>query len=111
MSSTECPCPVSSGSVGATLTGGIQDVSALLPLLATDQCEAHASSALTEGYLYIAATPMSLFGSLGLARAGLKNIHRESELLFLQFQYSRCAHDVQHGIPTDGYQSLVDHAR
>jgi hypothetical protein len=54
------------------LTGGIQDVSALLPLLGTEQCEAHACSALTEGYLYIAATPMSLFGSLGLARAGLK---------------------------------------
>jgi hypothetical protein len=60
------------GSVGATLTGGIQDVSALLPLLGTGQCEEHASSALTKGYLYVAATPMSLFGSLGLARAGLK---------------------------------------
>ena len=72
MSSTQCPCPVSSSSVGATLTGGIQDVSALLPLLGTEQCEGHASSALTKGYLYAAATPMSLFGSLGLARAGLK---------------------------------------
>ena len=60
------------GFVGATLTDGIQDVSALLPLLGTEQCEVHASSALTEGYLYVAATPMSLFGSLGLARAGLK---------------------------------------
>ena len=75
MSSTQCPCPVTSvatGSVGATLTGGIQDVSALLPLLGTEQCEDHASSALTKGYLYVAATPMSLFGSLGLTRAGLK---------------------------------------
>ena len=63
---------MSSGSVGATLTGGIQDVSALLPLLGTEQCEDHASSALTKGYLYVAATPMSLFGSLGLTRAGLK---------------------------------------
>ena len=59
-------------SVGATITGGIQDVSALLPLLGTEQCEAHACSALTEGYLYVAATPISLFGSLGLARAGLE---------------------------------------
>jgi hypothetical protein len=72
MSSTQCPCPLSTGSVGATLTGGIQDVSALLPLLGTEQCEDHSSSALTKGYLYVAATPMSLFGSLGLARAGLK---------------------------------------
>jgi hypothetical protein len=76
MSSTQCPCPVLSvptGSVGATLTGGIQDVSALLPSLGTEQCEDHASSALTKGYLYVAATPMSVFGSLGgLARAGLK---------------------------------------
>ena len=75
MSSTQCSCSVLSaptGSVGATLTGGIQDVSAILPLLGTEQCEDHASSALTKGYLYVAATPMSLFGSLGLARAGLK---------------------------------------
>ena len=72
MSSTQCSCSVPTGSVGATLTGGIQDVSALLPLLGTEQCEDHASSALTKGYLYVAATPMSLFGSLGLARAGLK---------------------------------------
>ena len=74
MASTQCPCPlaVPAGSVGATLTGGIQDVSALLPLLGTEQCEDHASSALTKGYLYAAATPMSVFGSLGLARAGLK---------------------------------------
>ena len=72
MSSTQCSCSVSTGSIGATLTGGIQDVSALLPLLGTEQCEDHACSALTKGYLYIAATPMSLFGSLGLARAGLK---------------------------------------
>ena len=59
-------------SVATTLTGGIQDVSALLPLLGTEQCEDHASSALTKGYLYAAVTPVSLFGSLGLARAGIK---------------------------------------
>ena len=68
MSSSSVP----TGSVGATLTGGIQNIAALLPLLGTGQCEDHASSALTKGYLYVAATPMSLFGSLGLARAGLK---------------------------------------
>jgi hypothetical protein len=55
-----------------TLTSGVQDISALLPLLGTEQCENHAGSALKNGYIYAAATPMSLFGSLGLARAGLK---------------------------------------
>jgi hypothetical protein len=57
---------------GATITGGIQDVAGLLPLLGTEQCEEHIGSALTGGYLYSAATPMSLFGSLGMARAGFK---------------------------------------
>ena len=54
MSSIACPLacvvPPVPGSVGATLTGGIQDVSAL-PLLGTEQCEDHASSTLTKGYL------------------------------------------------------------
>jgi hypothetical protein len=72
MSSSVCPCTVASTSVAGTLTGGIQDIAALLPLLGTEQCEDHVSSALTRGYLYAAASPMSLFGSLGLARAGLK---------------------------------------
>ena len=68
MSSTVCPLacvvPPVPGSVGATLTGSIQDVSDLLPLLGTEQCEDHASSALTKGYLYAAVMPM--------ARAGIK---------------------------------------
>ena len=58
--------------VGGTLTNGIQDISALLPLLGTEQCEDHISSALTKGYLYSAATPLSIFGSLGAVRAGFK---------------------------------------
>jgi hypothetical protein len=37
-----------------------------------EQCEDHISSALTTGYLYVAATPLSIFGSLGIARAGFK---------------------------------------
>jgi hypothetical protein len=57
-----------------TLTSGIQDISALLPLLGTEQCETHIGSALTEGYLYAAATPMSIFGSLGMASAGFKTV-------------------------------------
>jgi hypothetical protein len=72
MSSNPCSCTITSTTVGGTLTGGIQDIAALLPLLGTEQCEDHVSSALTNGYLYAAASPMSLFGSLGLARAGLK---------------------------------------
>lgn len=59
-------------SIGSTLIGGIQDISALLPLLGTEQCEDHISSALVKGYLYAAATPLSIFGSLGMARAGFK---------------------------------------
>ncbi|KAJ2936349.1 hypothetical protein H1R20_g743, partial [Candolleomyces eurysporus] len=51
-------------------TSGIQDVSALLPLLGTEQCAALATSALERGWLYAAATPMSIFGSLGIVKAG-----------------------------------------
>ena len=54
-----------------TLTSGIQDVSALLPLLGTEQCEKHVGSALEGGFLYAAATPLSIFGSLGTVRAGI----------------------------------------
>ena len=42
MSSTS----MSAGSVGATLTGGIQDVSAPLPSLGTEQREDHATHQL-----------------------------------------------------------------
>ena len=51
-------------------TGGIQDVSALLPILGTEQCESLVTSALKNGLLYAAATPMSIFGSLGIVKAG-----------------------------------------
>ncbi|KAJ7577286.1 hypothetical protein C8J56DRAFT_739160, partial [Mycena floridula] len=54
---------------GNTLTSGIQEVSALLPLLGTEQCEHHAGSALECGYMYAAATPLSIFGSLGIVKA------------------------------------------
>jgi hypothetical protein len=56
---------------GTTLTGGIQDISALLPLLGSDQCENHVGSALGAGYLYAAAAPLSLFGSLGIVKSGI----------------------------------------
>jgi len=64
----------SSGGIGSTLTGGIQDTAAILPLLGTGQCSVQVSSALTRGYLYAAATPMSIFGSLGVVSAGFKTL-------------------------------------
>jgi len=57
--------------VGRTLTGGIQDIAALLPLLGTDQCEKHVGSALDGGYLYAAAAPLSIFGSLVIVKMGI----------------------------------------
>ena len=64
----------SSGGIGSTLTGGIQDVAGILPLLGTEQCSIHVSSALTKGYLYAASAPMSIFGSLGVVSAGFKTM-------------------------------------
>ena len=64
----------SGGGIGSTLTGGIQDIAAILPLLGTEQCAIHVSSALTRGYLYAASAPMSIFGSLGVVSAGFKTM-------------------------------------
>jgi hypothetical protein len=64
----------SDGGIGSTITGGIQDIAAILPLLGTEQCSVQVSSALTRGYLYAAATPMSIFGSLGVVSAGFKTL-------------------------------------
>ena len=60
--------------IGSTLTSGIQDIAAILPLLGTEQCSIQVSSALTRGYLYAASTPMSIFGSLGVVSAGFKTL-------------------------------------
>ncbi|KDR79860.1 hypothetical protein GALMADRAFT_16285, partial [Galerina marginata CBS 339.88] len=54
-----------------TLVTGIQDIAAVLPLLGTEQCEQHVGSALTGGYLYAATSSISIFGSLGAAKAGM----------------------------------------
>jgi hypothetical protein len=62
------------------LTNGIQDLSALLPLLGTEQCEEHVASGLTKGFLYSAAAPISIFGSLGVAKAGFKTFLAALEL-------------------------------
>ena len=72
-------------SIGGTITNGIQDLSALLPLLGTEQCENHIGSALTDGFLYAAATPMSIFGSLGVARAGFKTLLSATSIPRLKF--------------------------
>ncbi|KJA24975.1 hypothetical protein HYPSUDRAFT_135537, partial [Hypholoma sublateritium FD-334 SS-4] len=58
-----------SSSFTGIITGGVQDLSALLPLLGTEQCENHVGSALDRGFLYSSVTPISIFGSLGIARA------------------------------------------
>ncbi|KAJ8092828.1 hypothetical protein PM082_023657 [Marasmius tenuissimus] len=53
---------------GNTISSGIQDIAALLPLLGTEQCERHVGEALQKGYLYAAATPLSIFGSLRVVK-------------------------------------------
>ncbi|KDR77988.1 hypothetical protein GALMADRAFT_18530, partial [Galerina marginata CBS 339.88] len=60
-----------STAIGEVTTSGIQDVSAFLPLLGTEQCEEHVSSALERGFFYAAGSPISIFGSLGIIKAGL----------------------------------------
>ncbi|KAJ7046238.1 hypothetical protein C8F04DRAFT_342362 [Mycena alexandri] len=52
-----------------SLVSGIQDISAFLPIIGTDQCERHVGEALEGGYLYAAAAPLSMFGSLGIVKA------------------------------------------
>ncbi|KAK1215101.1 hypothetical protein PQX77_022297 [Marasmius sp. AFHP31] len=59
---------------GDTLSGGIQEVSALLPLLGTEQCERHVGTALEKGYLFAAATPLSIFGSLGIVKTAFATL-------------------------------------
>ncbi|KAJ7473441.1 hypothetical protein FB451DRAFT_1249288 [Mycena latifolia] len=61
------------GIVGVT-TSGIQDVSGFLPLLGTEQCEEHVSCALERGFFYAAGAPMSIFGSLGIIKAGFTTL-------------------------------------
>ncbi|KAL0569962.1 hypothetical protein V5O48_011993, partial [Marasmius crinis-equi] len=59
---------------GDTISKGIQDVAALLPLLGTNQCEHHVGAALEKGYIYAAATPLSIFGSLGIVKAAFATL-------------------------------------
>ncbi|KAK1230258.1 hypothetical protein PQX77_006654 [Marasmius sp. AFHP31] len=59
---------------GDTLSGGIQEVSALLPLLGTEQCERHVGTALDKGWLFAAAAPLSIFGSLGIVKTAFATL-------------------------------------
>ncbi|KAJ7691716.1 hypothetical protein B0H17DRAFT_934754, partial [Mycena rosella] len=67
------PSPTTRPSFGSTFSGGIQDIAAVLSLFGTEQCELHVGSALhggeRGGFLYAAITPLSIFGSLGPAKA------------------------------------------
>ena len=49
-------------------------IAAILPLLGTEQCSVQVSSANTQGYLYAAATPMSIFGSFWAGHCGIQDI-------------------------------------
>ncbi|KAJ7577580.1 hypothetical protein C8J56DRAFT_836557, partial [Mycena floridula] len=57
--------------IGKTLVSGIQDISAFLPIIGTEQCERHIGSALDGGFIYAAATPLSMFGSLGIIKGSI----------------------------------------
>ena len=56
------------------ISDGIQDVSALLPLLGTEQCDKHVGAALENGYIYAAAAPLSIYGSLGIVKTAFTTI-------------------------------------
>ena len=51
-----------SSSGGGIDSGGIQDIAGIPPLLGTEQCSIHVSSALTRRCLYAASAPMSILG-------------------------------------------------
>ncbi|KAJ2961698.1 hypothetical protein NQZ79_g3069 [Umbelopsis isabellina] len=77
----QCDCSTSAApSYGSVLTSGIQDVSAVAALFGTESCTEHVASGLTGGFLYPAAAGMSMFGSLGSAKAALYSIVSDSVL-------------------------------
>jgi hypothetical protein len=74
-----------------TLSGGIQDISALLSLLGTEQCARHTGTVLLGGWIYAWATPISVFGSLGVAQTALSVFL--ATLSFKKFQGARHLRD------------------
>src|ERR1700761_6857082 len=99
--------PPISTSVGTTLSSGIQDISALLPLLGTDQCENHIGSGLEQGFLYPAATTLSVFGSLGTARAGLKTLVASINIRHFNFIGARILRDSGFGVDKKNCLSAI----
>ncbi|KAF5321580.1 hypothetical protein D9619_000363 [Psilocybe cf. subviscida] len=82
-----------SPTIGGTITGGIQDISALLPLLGTEQCEKHIGSALDRGFLYSSVAPMTIFGSLGIVRASFNILVASLSIRRYQFLGARVLSD------------------
>jgi len=76
---------MASSNFGGTVVSGIQDISALLPLLGTEQCEQHVGSALEKGFLYPAVTPISIFGSLGIVRSAFNILVASLSIRDLRF--------------------------
>ena len=89
--------------IGATITGGIQDIAAILPLLGTEQCSVQVFSALTRSYLYAASTPMSIFGSLGVVIAGF--------ITLLLVLIRECRRSKDTGFEPQGENLFVDYGR
>ncbi|KAF9068377.1 hypothetical protein BDP27DRAFT_1448414 [Rhodocollybia butyracea] len=56
---------------GATFTSGIQDIPASLPTLGTDQRKSHVGAASDGGHPHATATPLSMFGCLGIVQASV----------------------------------------
>ncbi|KAJ7801690.1 hypothetical protein B0H14DRAFT_1673827 [Mycena olivaceomarginata] len=56
---------------GKVFVSGIQDISVFLPIIGSEQCERHVGDALEGGYLYAAATPLSMLGSLGIVKGSV----------------------------------------
>ncbi len=84
---------MASPNFSGTVTGGIQDISALLPLLGTEQCEKHIGSALDRGFLYSSVTPISIFGSLGIVRAAFNILIASLRIPQFQFLGATKLHD------------------
>lgn len=63
----------------------IQEVAPFLPLITTGLCESHVAAALDNGLLYPAAAPMTIFGSLGIAMAGVIALLASIDWPFFRF--------------------------
>jgi hypothetical protein len=93
-------------SPGTSLVSGIQDISAFLPVIWTEQCERHVGEVLEVGLLYAAATPLSLFGSLGIVKSGTAILCAQCSAL--RDPISFCEHaGLPHQIPCLEFHVLI----